>query len=335
MSVDVYDVTIVGGGPVGLFGAFYAGLRGMKTKIIEALPQLGGQPMALYPEKYIYDVGGHQAILAKDLIAELIRQAKQFNPTIVLDQAVEELERVGDVWKLTTAKEEHLSKTVIITAGMGAFQPKKLPLEGLEKYENGNGVDYTVRKLDDYRGKRVLVVGGGDSAVDWANMLEPVAGSVTLIHRRDTFRAHAASVEQMRNSSVVVKTPFETKALHGEERLEAVTIVNNRTKEEETLQVDACIFALGFTPDLSRVSRWGLEMENDAIVVKNFKMETSLPGVFAAGDVAGYDGKIKLIATGFGEVATAINHAATWVDPKARTNPVHSSSRTDLKPVSD
>jgi len=331
--VEVYDVTIVGGGPVGLFGAFYAGLRGMKTKIIEALPQLGGQPMAMYPEKYIFDVGGHQAVLAKDLVAELIKQATQFNPAVVLGEEVEELQREGDVWKLSTAKGVHYSKTVVITAGMGAFSPKKLPLENLEKYENGHGVEYAVVKLDDYRGKRVLVVGGGDSAVDFANMLEPVAAQVTIIHRRDRFRAHEASVEKMQQSSVVVKTPFEMKELHGEERLEAVTVFNNKTKEEETIPVDACVFALGFTPDLSKIERWGLELDNDAIVIKNFKMETNLPGVFAAGDIATYDGKIKLIATGFGEVANAVNHAVTLVDPAARYDPGHSSSRKDLQPI--
>lgn len=331
--MEVYDVTIVGGGPVGLFGAFYAGLRGMKTKIIEALPQLGGQPMAMYPEKYIFDVGGHQAVLAKDLVAELIKQATQFNPAVVLGEEVEELQREGDVWKLSTAKGVHYSKTVVITAGMGAFSPKKLPLENLEKYENGHGVEYAVVKLDDYRGKRVLVVGGGDSAVDFANMLEPVAAQVTIIHRRDRFRAHEASVEKMQQSSVVVKTPFEVKELHGEERLEAVTVFNNKTKEEETIPVDACVFALGFTPDLSKIERWGLELDNDAILIKNFKMETNLPGVFAAGDIATYDGKIKLIATGFGEVANAVNHAVTLVDPAARYDPGHSSSRKDLQPI--
>jgi len=289
--------------------------------------------MAMYPEKYIFDVGGHQAVLAKDLVAELIKQATQFNPAVVLGEEVEELQREGDVWKLSTAKGVHYSKTVVITAGMGAFSPKKLPLENLEKYENGHGVEYAVVKLDDYRGKRVLVVGGGDSAVDFANMLEPVAAQVTIIHRRDRFRAHEASVEKMQQSSVVVKTPFEVKELHGEERLEAVTVFNNKTKEEETIPVDACVFALGFTPDLSKIERWGLELDNDAIVIKNFKMETNLPGVFAAGDIATYDGKIKLIATGFGEVANAVNHAVTLVDPAARYDPGHSSSRKDLQPI--
>lgn len=331
--MEVFDVTIVGGGPVGLFGAFYAGLRGMKTKIIEALPQLGGQLTAMYPEKYIFDVAGYQAVLAKDLAAELIKQAKQFDPAIVLGEEVEELQREGDVWKLTTSKGEHYSKTVVITVGMGAFSPKKLPLDNLEKYEDGNGVEYTVLSLDDYKGKNVLIVGGGDSAVDFANMLEPVAARVTIVHRRDRFRAHEASTAKMQESSVVVKTPYEVKELHGEERLEAVTVFNNKTKEEETLPIDACVFALGFSPDLSKVSRWGLELEKDAIVVNNFKMETNLPGVFAAGDIATYDGKIKLIATGFGEVANAVNYAVTIVDPSARVDPGHSTSRKDLQPM--
>lgn len=331
--MDLYDVTIIGGGPVGLFGAFYAGLRGVKTKIIEALPQLGGQLTALYPEKYIFDVAGYQAVLAKDLAAELVRQATQFDPTVVLNEEVIDMTREGDVWKLTTNKGDHFTKTVVITVGMGAFSPKKLPLDRLEEFEDGRGVDYTVRDVESYRGKRVLVVGGGDSAVDWANTLEPVAEEVILIHRRDQFRAHEASVEKMRNSSVVVRTPYEVKALHGEDRLEAVTIFRSRTTEEETIPVDACIFCLGFTPDLSKVSRWGLDLEGDAIPVKNFKMETNLPGVLAAGDIATYDGKIKLIATGFGEVANAVNYAVTLVDPTAKADPGHSTSRKDLQPI--
>lgn len=331
--MDTFDVTIVGGGAVGLFGAFYAGLRGVKTKIIESLPQLGGQLSALYPEKYVFDVAGYQAVLAKDLAAELIKQGLQFDPTVVLGEEVLTLERTDDGWKLTTTRGEHLSKTVVITIGIGAFSPRKLPLEGLERFEANGDVDYTVSNLDDYRDRRVLVVGGGDSAVDWANMLEPVAASVTLIHRRDRFRAHEASVEQMKNSSVTIKTPFEAKALVGTERLEGVTIYRSRTTEEETLPVDKCIFSLGFTSDMSNVARWGLEMDKNTIVVNNFKMETNLPGVFAAGDVASYDGKIKLIATGFGEVANAVNYAVTLIDPTARQDPGHSTSRRDLQPI--
>lgn len=329
----MFDITIVGGGPVGLFGAFCAGLRGMKTKIIEALPQLGGQLAALYPEKYIFDVAGYQAVLAKDLSAELVKQAVQFDPTVVLGEEVWDMERVGDVWKLTTPKGEHFSKTVVITVGMGAFTPKKLPLEGLEHFENGRGVEYTVMNLEAYRNKRVIIIGGGDSAVDWANMLEPVAANVVIVHRRDRFRAHEASVAQMNDSSVVVKTPFEVKELVGSDRLEAVTIFHNKSKAEETIPVDVCVFSLGFTPDLSKVARWGLELQDDAILVRNFKMETNLPGVFAVGDIATYDGKIKLIATGFGEAANAVNYAVTIVDPSARANPGHSTSRKDLQPI--
>lgn len=331
--MDVFDVTIVGGGPVGLFGAFYAGLRGMKTKIIEALPQLGGQPMALYPEKHIFDVAGYRAVLAKDLTSELVAQALQFNPTVCLDEEVEELEREGDVWKLTTTKGHHYSKTVVITAGMGAFSPKKLPLDRLEHFEDGRGVVYTVMNVESYRGRRVLIVGGGDSAVDWANVLEPVAEKVIVVHRRDRFRAHEQSVERMMQSSVEVKTPYEVKALHGDDHLEAVTVFHNKTREEETIPVDTCLFCLGFTPDLSKVQRWGLELEGDAIKVRNFKMETNLPGILAAGDIVTYDGKLKLIATGFGEVANAVNYAVTLVDPTAKLDPGHSTSRKDLQPA--
>ena len=330
---DVYDVTIIGGGPVGLFGTFYAGLRGLKTKLIEALPQLGGQLVVMYPEKYVFDVAGHRAVLAKDLAAELIGQALQFNPTVCLEEEVQDLEREGDIWKLTTQKGVHYSKTVIVTVGMGAFSPKKLELERLEEFENGGGVEYTVLNVERYRGKRVLIVGGGDSAVDWANLLEPVAAKVYVVHRRPSFRAHEHSVEKMMNSSVQVLTPYEVRSLHGNGRLEAVTVYHNKTNEEIKLEVDFCIFCLGFKPDLSKVARWGLELEGDAVKVRNFKMETNLPGVMAAGDIATYDGKIKLIATGFGEVANAVNYAATLVDPNAKLDPGHSSSRKDLQPV--
>lgn len=333
MKEEIYDITIIGGGPVGLFGTFYAGMRGLKTKLIEAMPQLGGQLAVLYPEKYIFDVAGYRAVLAKDLVAELISQAMQFQPTVCLEEEVQEMERVDGVWKLTTQKGVHYTKTVLITAGMGAFSPKKLPLERLEEFEKGKGVEYTVMDVEAYRGRRVLVVGGGDSAVDWANALEPVAQQVTVVHRRPKFRAHEHSVEKMMNSSVQVKTPYEVKSLNGGERLESVTIFDNRSGEEETIEVDVCLFCLGFKPDLSKVERWGVELENDAIKVKNFKMETNLPGVLAAGDIVTYDGKIKLIATGFGEAANAVNYAATLVDPDAKLDPGHSSSRKDLHPA--
>lgn len=323
---EVFDITIVGGGPTGLFAAFYAGMRGMSTKIIDSLEQFGGQLMALYPEKYIYDVAGFPKVYAKDLVANLVEQAFQFPVTQCLGETVQEIVKEGDVFSIRTNKGEHRSKSVLITVGMGAFSPKKLDVPGIEEFE-GKGVYYFVPKLSEFYGKRILIVGGGDSAVDWSLALEPHA-DVTLIHRRDKFRAHEHSVEQLLASSAKVKTFFELKEVHGNGKVEEAVIINNRTKETERIPVDAIILSLGFNPDISLVKSWGLELENDGIVV-NTRMETNIPGIYAAGDIVEYPGKVKLIACGFGEAAIAVNNAATYINPDAKLFPGHSSNRKE------
>jgi ferredoxin/flavodoxin---NADP+ reductase len=327
---DVKDITIIGGGPVGLFAAFYAGLRGISCRVIDALPQLGGQLMALYPEKYVFDVGGLPRILAKDLANNMIEQGTQFGPEVVLEAEVQSMVREDGMWRLTTPRGDFLTRTVCITAGKGALNPRVLECPGWgDFYGREAGVHTHVRQPEDFRGKRVLIVGGGDSAVDWVLGLRGIAREITLIHRRPEFRAHKASVVEM-NAAVErgearIMTPYEVRSIHGEGTVGHVTLFNNDTDEDVRLDVEAIIALLGFKPDLGPISRWGLELEKNSIKV-NGVMETNLPGVYAAGDVVHYPGKLELIATGYGEAAVAVNNAVHFIDPKARINPGHSTN---------
>ncbi|PGY15209.1 thioredoxin reductase (NADPH) [Bacillus sp. OV166] len=322
----VYDITIIGGGPTGLFTAFYGGMRQASVKIIESLPQLGGQLSALYPEKYIYDVAGFPKIRAQELINNLKEQMRKFEPTVALEQSVEKLEKQEDgTFKLTTNKEVHYSKTIIITAGNGAFQPRRLELESAAQYERKN-LYYFIEDLNQFAGQKVVVFGGGDSAVDWALMLEPIAKKVSIVHRRDKFRAHEHSVENLYNSKVDVKTPYVPAELIGDESgIKQVVLETVNGEEKVTLDVDAVICNYGFVSSLGPIKEWGLEIEKNSIVV-NSKMETNIPGIYAAGDICTYDGKVKLIACGFGEAPTAVNNAKAFIDPKAKIQPLHSSS---------
>ncbi|MCM3123921.1 NAD(P)/FAD-dependent oxidoreductase [Mesobacillus sp. AQ2] len=322
----VYDITIIGGGPAGLFTAFYGGMRQASVKIIESLPQLGGQLSALYPEKYIYDVAGFPKVRAQELINNLKEQMAKFEPATALEQSVEKLEKLEDGnIKLTTDKEVHYTKTVIITAGNGAFQPRRLELESAAQYE-GKNLHYFIDDLNQFAGQKVAVLGGGDSAVDWALMLEPIAEQVTIVHRRDKFRAHEHSVENLQNSKVDIKTPYVPAELIGDgEKISQLVLKDANSEETVAVDVDAVICNFGFVSSLGPIKEWGLEIEKNAIVV-NSKMETNIPGVYAAGDICTYEGKVKLIATGFGEAPTAVNNAKSYMDPKAKTQPLHSSS---------
>ncbi|ARU62222.1 ferredoxin--NADP(+) reductase [Tumebacillus avium] len=327
-DAEVFDITIVGGGPCGLFTAFYAGIRDAKTKIIDSLPQLGGQLAELYPEKYIYDVAGFPKVLARDLVNNLKEQAFQYNPTVCLNERVIGLQKLEDgTFELTTNTTVHRSKTVIITAGIGAFTPRSLPAENTKDFE-GKGIHYFIDNLQSHKGKQALVVGGGDSAVDYALMLEEVCDKVTLIHRRDQFRAHEESVKKLYDSKVDVKVFNELKSVHGADALEKAVLVNNKDKSTEEIDVNLIIGALGFSASLGPILEWGLEVEDNMIVV-NTKMETNIPGIYAAGDIVTYPGKVKLIATGFGEAPTAVNNAKQFFDPNAKLHPGHSSNRKE------
>jgi len=320
------DLAIVGGGPTGLFAAFYAGLRGMSVKLIDSLDVLGGQLSTLYPEKYIYDVAGFPRILAKDLAANLVEQAMQYQPQTALGEQVRELhfDELSRIYTIQTDKGAHPARAVLIAAGVGSFQPKTLPLSDAAQYE-GLGLHYFVKEVGALAGRRILIVGGGDSAVDWANMLAPIAAEVTLIHRRDQFRAHEDSVAKMQAGRTIVKLFHELKAIGGDGKIESALIYDNRSNREETLSVDAVLVNIGFNSSLGPIKNWGLEIEGGSIKV-DAMMQTNRPGIFAAGDIATFPGKLKLIATGFGEACVAVNYAKHYLDPSANIFPGHSSN---------
>ncbi|MCM3493325.1 NAD(P)/FAD-dependent oxidoreductase [Paenibacillus lactis] len=319
------DLLIIGGGPAGMFAAFYGGMRQASVKLIESMPQLGGQLAALYPEKYIYDVAGFPKVTAQELVDNLSKQMDLFNTDIRLEEKVHSVEKLEERhFVVKTNLGEHHAKAVIITAGVGAFQPRRLEIEGAEKFEKSN-LHYFVNDLSRFKGKKVLISGGGDSAVDWALMIEPIAEQVTLVHRRDKFRAHEHSVEQLMASKVNIITPTEITELHGEDTISKVTLTHIKTKETQEIEVDDVIVNFGFVSSLGPISEWGIAIESNSIVVDS-RMETSIPGIFAAGDITTYPGKVKLIAVGFGEAPTAINNAKVYIDPEARLAPGHSSN---------
>jgi thioredoxin reductase (NADPH) len=326
MDEKIYDVTIIGAGPTGLFTAFYGGMRQASVKIIESLPHTGGQLTALYPEKYIYDVAGFPKVRAQDLVDNLEEQLNIFDSTVVLGQAIEKVERLeDDTFKLTSnTQETHFTKTIIITAGNGAFQPRRLGIEGCDEFEGVN-LHYHVNDMNQYKDQNIVLLGGGDSAVDWALMLEPIANQVTLVHRRDKFRAHEHSVEKLMNSSVDVLTPYVPTDIVTSDRIDQIILEEVKGDKKIELDVDSILCNYGFVSTLGPIKDWGLEIEKNSIVV-NTKMETNIPGIYAAGDITTYEGKVKLIATGFGEGPTAINNAKQYIDPKARIQPKHSTA---------
>ncbi|MGH7674504.1 MAG: NAD(P)/FAD-dependent oxidoreductase [Gemmatimonadales bacterium] len=329
---DVKDITIVGAGPTGLFGAFYAGMRGASCRLVDNLDQVGGQLTALYPEKYIFDVAGFPKILAKDLVKGMAEQALQWKAPVHLAQKVVALRREADDGKpllvVVTDQDEYPSRTVLIAGGIGAFTPRKLPLKDVDRWI-GRGLYDRVLDPQAFAGRRVLLVGGGDSAFDWAVNLQPLARRLLMIHRRDGFRAHHATVEQVKAlcaaGKMELRTFWEVKAIEGGERIERAVIFNNKTKHEETLEVDCVLPQLGFVSSLGAIADWGLEIEKGEIRVSP-TMETNLPGIFAAGDIVTYPGKLKLIATGAAEACIAVNHAVHFLNPAAKIEPGHSSN---------
>jgi ferredoxin/flavodoxin---NADP+ reductase len=317
------DIAIVGAGPVGLYGAYYAGFRGLTTALIDSLPEPGGQVTALYPEKLIFDVAGFVAIRGRELVTNLVEQAKPFDPLYLLGETASTLQRLDDgTLLLGTDKSTELhAKAVIITGGIGTFSPRPIPV-GTEYV--GRGIAYFVPRIHDYADRNVLIVGGGDSAFDWAVTLHPIAQSVTLVHRRDRFRAHEHTVRLVRELGVEILVFTEVAEVRGGATVEEVVLRQSKTGEERVMRTDAVVAALGFTADLGPLAEWGLEVERKQIVVGT-TMATSLPGIYAAGDIADYPGKVRLISVGFGEAATAVNNAAVAIDPNAHLFPGHSS----------
>ena len=329
MSHTITDLTIIGGGPTGLFASFYAGMRGATARIVDTLRQLGGQLTALYPEKYIFDVGGFRQILAKDLVNALADQAGQFNFPSFLNQHVTGLEEEDGHFVLVTDTDRFPSRAVIIAAGIGAFTPRRLPQQCAEPWY-GRGIYDNVADPESFRDQRIVIIGGGDSAFDWAHQLRDRAAAVTLVHRSDKYRAHGATVAEVNAAVAAGRTtllPFHElhEVLSVDGHLTGVTLRDVKTKETRDVEADSVLPMLGFVSDIGPLATWGLTLEKHEIVV-NSMMETGRPGVYAAGDITTFPGKLKLIATGFGEAATAVNQAFHWIYPEKKVNPGHSSN---------
>jgi thioredoxin reductase (NADPH) len=323
VSADgVVDITILGAGPAGLAAAYYAGHRDASVRIIESLEQLGGQVAAVYPEKNVYDVAGHPKILGTKLVELCAEQGLQYGPEVRLGEEVQTLDRVSEngeeLLAIGTNGGTFLTRALIITAGHGAFEPRKLGIEGIDDWE-GRGVHYFVREKDVFRDRTCVIVGGGDSALDWTLGLQDTARHpIALVHRRDNFRALESSVTEARalegEGRIRIMTPCEVRAVHGDGRLESVTIENTKTGESEQVPCEALITLLGFHSHLGAIAEWGLELEGKRqIRIDPMTCETNIPRVYAAGDVAGYPGKITLITIGMGEAAIAANNAVAQI----------------------
>ena len=321
----VVDLLIIGAGPAGLYGAYYAGFRGLSVAVMDSLPEAGGQVSALYPEKAIRDVAGFPSIKGRELVAALLEQAAPFSPHWLLGHtaALRVYDESTGLTTVTTHRgQQVVAGAVVITGGIGTFTPRPLP--GGVGLEPRHDVAYFVPEMAPYTDKDVVVVGGGDSAVDWCLALEPVARSVHLVHRRSVFRAHAATLAEVRASSVTMHVPYTVTALLGEEALESVEITDAKSGDVRTLKCQAVVAALGFTADLGALEQWGLDISERHLVVDT-RMATNLPRVYAAGDITEYPGKVRLISVGFGEAATAVNNAAVALDPSADVFPGHST----------
>jgi thioredoxin reductase (NADPH) len=331
MVQEIKDITIIGGGPAGLFALFYAGMREVSAQIVDALPEAGGQLTALYPEKYIFDVAGIPQVLAKDLVRSLVEQASRFQQPIHLAQRVVGLEQDGKEFVLVTDRDRFPTRSIIIAAGIGAFSPRRLPQRCAEPWY-GRGIFDVVTDPEQFRDRRVLIIGGGDSAFDWGTQLLSRASRVTLVHRSDRFRAHGATVAEFQSAVNAGRAELYTfHELHdiscrnGSDRFSHVVLRDIKAKSTRELEIDVVLPMLGFVSNMGAIGEWGLTIQNDEIHV-NSQMETGRPGIYAAGDVTTYPGKLKLIATGFGEAATAVNQAVHWIYPEKKIAPGHSSN---------
>jgi thioredoxin reductase (NADPH) len=330
---EVRDITIIGAGPVGLSTAFWAGMRNSSSRIIDSLPDIGGQCTTLYPEKWIFDVPGHPRVLASDLIAQLREQSlEQFDVPVHLETTAERISYEDDLVVLHTNRGELRSRTVIVAGGHGAFEPKRLPTSDIDMSPwEGRGAHYLVSEKAAFAGKRVVIVGGGDSAFDWALNLLDTAIHVTLVHRRDGFRAHEATVSEVLShveaGRIDLKVPYVIREVTGDARIESVTLhhTGDETAAPEQVDCDAVLLQLGFSTKLGPLKEWGFELDKGAIRVDPL-MRTNLDRVWACGDITTFDGKLKLIATGFAESAIAVAQAVHHIRPEVRIQPAYSTN---------
>jgi len=315
------DILIIGAGPTGLFTVFEAGLLKLKCHIIDGLPQPGGQLSELYPKKPIFDIPGFPSVLAGDLVTNLMEQIKQFQPGFTLNEVAETIDQLEDGTFIVTTNKgtKHHANSVAIAGGLGSFEPRKPQLERIEFYEqNDRGVEYFVKDPEKFRNKKVVISGGGDSALDWSIFLSNVASSVTLVHRRNEFRGALDSVEKVQelkeSGKIKLITPGEIVGFNGKEHLESVIIENNG--EKITTETDYFIPLFGLTPKLGPIANWGLEIEKNAIKVDNsLDYQTNIPGIYAIGDVNTYPGKLKLILCGFHEATLMVQSVYQRMNP--------------------
>jgi thioredoxin reductase (NADPH) len=326
MAIHNVDILIIGAGPAGIYGSYYAGFRGMSVALMDSLEEAGGQITAMYPEKAIFDVGGFASIKGKDLIENLMTQAKPSKPIYLLNQTASTLIQNPDKSITITSELETVNaKAIIITGGIGRFTPRALPAA---QDWSGKGLVHFVPRLSDHKGKDVVIVGGGDSAFDWANELHPIAKSVTLIHRRDKFRAHQATVDQVKSLGIPLITEAEVTKVSGSNHIEKIEYTNTKTNEVIELNCQTLVAALGFTANIGPLANWGLNLDTRKIIVDS-GMRTNIERVYSAGDIATYPGKVALISVGFGEAATAVNNAAVAINPEAHLFPGHSSGSVE------
>jgi thioredoxin reductase (NADPH) len=328
---EIRDITVIGAGPVGLSTAFWAGMRQASARIVDSLPEIGGQCTTLYPEKWIFDVPGHPRVLAKDLVAQLRAQAlEQFDVPVHLETTASTISWDEEAVTLHTDKGPLRSRTVIVAGGHGAFEPKRLPTSDVDMAPwEGRGAHYLVSEKAEFAGKRVVIVGGGDSAFDWVVNLLDTASRVTLVHRRDAYRAHEATVaevmQHVEGGRVDLKVPFVIKEVHGNGTIEAVDLHPAGDGVPERVECDAVLLQLGFSTKLGPLKEWGFELVKGAIQVDGL-MKTTLDRVWACGDITTFDGKLKLIATGFAESAIAVAQAIHHIRPDTKLQPAYSTN---------
>jgi ferredoxin/flavodoxin---NADP+ reductase len=337
LDSDIRDITVIGAGPVGLITAFWAGMREATSRIVDSLPDFGGQLTTLYPEKWIYDVPGHPKVLAKDLVDMLKEQSiAQFDVPVHLETTAERVEYEPDpddpekqILRLVTDKGDLLTRTIIIAGGHGAFEPKKLPGYDMSPWE-GKGAHYLVSEKSAFAGKKVVIVGGGDSACDWTLNLLDTASEITLVHRRAGFRAHEITIKEIEQAAeagkVELRVPYQVKDVAGNGHIECVTLFNSEDEDDVVeVECDAVLLQLGFKTALGPLKEWPLEVHKGALVVDAL-MKTSMEGVWAAGDITTFDGKLKLIATGFAEAAIAVSQAVHHIRPEMKIQPKYSTN---------
>ncbi|MCW3077790.1 MAG: ferredoxin--NADP(+) reductase [Bacteroidetes bacterium] len=315
------DIVIIGAGPVGLFAIFEAGLLKMRCHLVDYLPQAGGQLSEIYPKKPIYDIPGFPSVLAQELVDNLLKQAEPFHPSFTFGERVETLEKRDECdFLLTTNMGTQIhSKVVVIAGGLGCFEPRKPEVAGLEKYENGKGVNYMILDPEKYRNQKMVIAGGGDSALDWAIYLSEVCSELTLVHRSESFRGAPDSVSKVMKLSEQGKIKLELNstldALHGNEKLTGVDVLNIKTKEKNTFNADHLIPLFGLSPKLGPIEKWGLNLDKHAIEVNTEDYSTNIPGVYAIGDINTYKNKLKLILCGFHEASLMSHSAYKYMNP--------------------